>query len=57
MEAIVAGIEILLDQSLMLVMALTPAIGDDRPCLIAKHTHGQPLNLKQAALVLGEIAL
>ena len=46
----------LLDQSLMLVTALTPAIGYDRACAIAKHAHNHQLSLKEAALVLGEIS-
>ncbi|MCP9799945.1 class II fumarate hydratase [Synechococcus sp. RedBA-s] len=48
-------ISVLLDQSLMLVTALTPAIGYDRACAIAKHAHEHRLSLKEAALVLGEI--
>ena len=50
-----ARIATLLDQSLMLVTALTPAIGYDRACAIAKHAHNHQLSLKEAALVLGEI--
>jgi len=46
----------LLDQSLMLVTALTPAIGYDRACAIAKHAHKHQLSLREAALVLGEIS-
>jgi fumarate hydratase class II len=46
----------LLDQSLMLVTALTPAIGYDRACAIAKHAHNHQLSLREAALVLGEIS-
>jgi fumarate hydratase, class II len=46
----------LLDQSLMLVTALTPAIGYDRACAIAKHAHQHQLSLKEAALVLGELS-
>ena len=46
----------LLDQSLMLVTALTPAIGYDRACAIAKHAHQHRLSLREAALVLGEIS-
>jgi len=46
----------LLDQSLMLVTALTPAIGYDRACAIAKHAHKNQLSLREAALVLGEIS-
>ncbi len=49
-------IETLLDQSLMLVTALTPAIGYDRASAIAKHAHNHQLSLKEAALVLGEIS-
>ncbi|MCP9841392.1 class II fumarate hydratase [Synechococcus sp. J7-Johnson] len=46
----------LLDQSLMLVTALTPAIGYDRACAIAKHAHEHRLSLREASLVLGEIS-
>jgi fumarate hydratase class II len=46
----------LLDQSLMLVTALTPAIGYDRACAIAKHAHQHQLSLREAALVLGELS-
>ncbi len=46
----------LLDQSLMLVTALTPAIGYDRACAIAKHAHQHHLSLREAALILGEIS-
>ena len=50
-----ARIATLLDQSLMLVTALTPAIGYDRASAIAKHAHHQQLSLKQAALELGAL--
>jgi fumarate hydratase class II len=56
LEANTARIESLLDQSLMLVTALTPAIGYDRACAIAKHAHQHQLSLREAALVLGEIS-
>jgi fumarate hydratase class II len=46
----------MLDDSLMLVTALTPAIGYDRACAIAKHAHTHGLSLREAALVLGEIS-
>ncbi|MFM7087857.1 MAG: class II fumarate hydratase [Cyanobium sp.] len=46
----------LLEQSLMLVTALTPLIGYDRACSIAKHAHQQGLTLRQAALELGAIS-
>ena len=49
-------IERLLNQSLMLVTALTPAIGYDRASGIAKHAHKHGLSLREAALVLGEIS-
>jgi fumarate hydratase class II len=49
-------IQQLLEQSLMLVTALTPAIGYDQACTIAKHAHHQQLSLKQAALDLGVIS-
>jgi fumarate hydratase, class II len=46
----------LLDQSLMLVTALAPAIGYDGACRIARHAHVHRLSLREAALVLGEIS-
>ena len=49
-------IERLLNQSLMLVTALTPAIGYDRASGIAKHAHKHGLSLREAALVLSEIS-
>ena len=49
-------IERLLNQSLMLVTALTPAIGYDRASGIAKHAHRHGLSLREAALALGEIS-
>ena len=49
-------IERLLNQSLMLVTALTPAIGYDRASAIAKHAHKHGLSLREAALVQGEIS-
>jgi fumarate hydratase class II len=56
LQAQESRIETLLDQSLMLVTALTPAIGYDRACAIARHAHNHQLSLKEAALVLGEIS-
>jgi fumarate hydratase class II len=56
LEANTRRIERLLNESLMLVTALTPAIGYDRACAIAKHAHRHQLSLKEAALVLGEIS-
>ena len=55
-EANGSRIETLLDQSLMLVTALTPQVGYDRACAIAKHAHNHQLSLREAALVLGEIS-
>jgi fumarate hydratase class II len=46
----------LLGNSLMLVTALTPAIGYDRACAIARHAHQHNLSLREAALGLGEIS-
>ncbi len=51
-----ARIETLLDQSLMLVTVLAPAIGYDGACRIARHAHVHRLSLREAALVLGEIS-
>ena len=56
LEANGSRIETLLDQSLMLVTALTPQVGYDRACAIAKHAHNNQLSLREAALVLGEIS-
>ncbi|MFM7267469.1 MAG: class II fumarate hydratase, partial [Cyanobium sp.] len=56
LQADESRIATLLDQSLMLVTALTPAIGYDRACAIAKHAHNHQLSLKEAALVLGELS-
>lgn len=59
----VEGIEVnaprmqaLLDQSLMLVTALTPHIGYERAARIAKHAHNEGLSLREAAVVLGELS-
>jgi fumarate hydratase class II len=51
-----ARLQELLGHSLMLVTALTPAIGYDRACAIARHAHHHNLSLREAALVLGEIS-
>ncbi|MEI7951720.1 MAG: class II fumarate hydratase, partial [Synechococcaceae cyanobacterium ELA182] len=56
LEADIGRINQLRDQSLMLVTALTPAIGYDRACAIAKHAHHHKLSLREAALILGEIS-
>ncbi|MFZ0408952.1 MAG: class II fumarate hydratase [Cyanobium sp.] len=56
LRADLSRIDMLRDQSLMLVTALTPAIGYDRACAIAKHAHQHQLSLREAALVLGEIS-
>jgi fumarate hydratase class II len=56
LQADESRIATLLDQSLMLVTALTPAIGYDRACAIAKHAHHHQLSLREAALVLGELS-
>jgi fumarate hydratase class II len=56
MEANEKRIAELLDRSLMLVTALTPAIGYDRACAIARHAHREGLSLREAALALGGIS-
>jgi fumarate hydratase class II len=56
LQANESRIQQLLEQSLMLVTALTPAIGYDQACAIAKHAHSQQISLKQAALELGAIS-
>lgn len=56
LEANTKRIGRLLNESLMLVTALTPAIGYDRASGIAKHAHKHQLSLREAALVLGEIS-
>jgi fumarate hydratase class II len=45
----------LLDQSLMLVTALSPHIGYDRAADIAKHAHLHGTSLREAALALGTL--
>jgi fumarate hydratase class II len=45
-----------LDQSLMLVTALTPVLGYDQACAIASHAHAQGLSLKDSAVRLGAIS-
>ena len=55
MEANEARLQSLLERSLMLVTALTPAIGYDRACAIARHAHREGLSLREAALALGEV--
>ena len=47
-------IEALLQSSLMLVTALTPAIGYDRAAAIAEHAHQHGISLREAALGLGQ---
>jgi fumarate hydratase class II len=59
----VAGIRVnaartqaLLEQSLMLVTALTPHIGYDRAAQVAKHAHAHGLSLREAALAVGGVS-
>jgi len=49
-------IESLLESSLMLVTALTPAIGYDKAAAIAEHAHHHDLTLREAALELGHLS-
>jgi len=44
-----------LEQSLMLVTALTPLLGYDRAAEVAKKAHREGLTLKQAAMALGYV--
>ena len=49
-------IEALLVGSLMLVTALTPAIGYDKAAAIAEHAHHRDLSLREATLELGYLS-
>ena len=49
-------IQAFVDQSLMLVTALTPRIGYEKASAIAQHAHEQGFTLKDAALDLGHIS-
>jgi fumarate hydratase, class II len=51
-----ARTQALLDQSLMLVTALTPHIGYDRAAQVAKHAHARGLSLREAALAVGGVS-
>ena len=46
----------LVDSSLMLVIALTPAIVYEKASAIAKHAHVQGTSLRSAALELGHVS-
>jgi fumarate hydratase class II len=46
----------LVEQSLMLVTALTPHIGYDKAARIAKHAHTDGVSLRSAALALGYVS-
>ena len=46
----------LLNQSLMLVTALTPLLGYDKACAIARYAHDNHLNLRESAMALGGIS-
>lgn len=46
----------LLESSLMMVTALTPAIGYDKAAAIAEHAHHKSLTLREAALELGHLS-
>ena len=50
-----ARIAELVDRSLMLVTALTPAIGYDAAAAIAKKAHADGTTLREAALALGAV--
>ena len=55
LQADEARIAELVDRSLMLVTALTPAIGYDAAAAIAKKAHGDGTTLREAALALGAV--
>ncbi|MBM5815848.1 MAG: class II fumarate hydratase [Cyanobacteria bacterium K_Offshore_surface_m2_239] len=44
------------EQSLMLVTALTPLLGYDQACAIARHAHLHGLSLRESALALGGVS-
>jgi fumarate hydratase class II len=56
MEADEARLTNLLERSLMLVTALTPAIGYDKAAAIAEHAHHHGLSLREATLTLGYLS-
>ena len=56
MEANAERIQELVEQSLMLVTALTPAIGYEKASTIAKHAHTHGSSLREAALELGFVS-
>ncbi|MFN9623185.1 MAG: class II fumarate hydratase [Cyanobacteriota bacterium] len=45
-----------LDQSLMLVTALTPLLGYDKACAIARHAHEHNLSLRESAQTVGGLS-
>lgn len=49
-------VQALLEQSLMLVTALTPHIGYDAAACIARHAHATGLSLREAALAVGGVS-
>jgi fumarate hydratase class II len=49
-------IDELMQQSLMLVTALTPHIGYDKAAAIAKHAHRERLTLREAAIASGDVS-
>ncbi len=55
LEANEEQIKSYLDQSLMVVTALSPHIGYDKAAQIAKHAHHRKSTLKEAALSLGHV--
>jgi fumarate hydratase, class II len=55
-EANEERIAALMQQSLMLVTALTPHIGYDKAALIAKRAHAEGATLREAALATGHVS-
>ena len=56
MEPNPGRIQELVERSLMLVTALTPAIGYEKATTIAKHAHANGSSLREAALELGFVS-
>jgi fumarate hydratase class II len=54
-EPLTSRIDQLLNDSLMLVTALTPHLGYDTSAAIAKHAHREGVSLKAAAIALGHV--
>ncbi|MCM1981295.1 class II fumarate hydratase [Lyngbya confervoides] len=56
LQANIGRIEFLVNQSLMLVTALTPILGYDRSAEVAKKAHREQITLRDACLALGYLS-